>query len=126
MNGKINYFVDGQVLKVRLEGNFTADELLELINRAFESPDMPEKVAVLIDACCSSVDIDQEDYQRIIDTFFSLADRIICFACITLSDKITDIIQQAAIYAEYNALGGVKPFPDKESAEKWIDEQRKN
>ena len=126
MHWKTNYFVDGQVLKVRLEGYFTADEFLELINRAFESPDMPEKVAVLIDACCSNVDLDQEDYQRIIDTFFSLADRILCFSCITLSDKITDIIQQAAIYAEYNALGSVKPFPDKESAEKWIDEQRKN
>jgi len=126
MSGKPDYLVDGQVLKVRLAGDYTAAEFLEIIKRAFETPEMPEKVALLIDGSHTNVERTQGEYQRIIEAFVALADRIICFAYVTLSAKLLDIIQQAASYAEYNSLGGVKPFPDKESAEKWIKDQLKS
>ena len=117
--------VDGQVLQVRLEVEYSTAEFIELIKQAFDSLGTPDKVALLIDGSQTNVERTQEEYQQIIETFISLADRMICLAYVTLSDKLSKNIQHGASFAEYNGLGAVKSFRDKESAQKWIRDQLK-
>ncbi len=119
MTGKLNYFVDGQVLKIQTEGDYTVEE-------ALNSPATPEKIAIIIDSSHANINRTKEDFNRIIESFVAHADRITCFAYVTLSDNLFEIVQQAASFAEFSELGSVKPFRDIESTENWIEKQLNN
>ena len=121
MTGKVGYRVKGQILTVKTEGIYEVGEFIDTIRAAFNSHLNSSTVAMIIDVRDSNNIRTEEDYQKIMDCLVVQADRIACLACVTLSDKIFEIIQKAASYAEYNDWGYVKPFKDIDSAQNWIE-----
>jgi hypothetical protein len=124
MNSSLRFSVEGEILKIQLEGSYTMDSFIDLVGKAFQSPDTPEKVAILIDRRHSSVETtSSQDLLRGLEDLFAWKRRTLCLAYVTLSDYYFDFMQRASSYAKFNNFPPVEPFRDIEQAENWIRKQ---
>jgi hypothetical protein len=121
VNNPVRFSLKGKILKVRLEGFYTMQDFVELLHKAFESPDTPEKVAVLVDRRHSCVNTaNEEDLQSVFETIFSYHERVLCLAYVASSDFFLDFVQEASKFAKYNNLPRAETFRRINEAEHWI------
>jgi hypothetical protein len=121
VNNSVRFSVKGKILQVRLEGFYTMQDFIELLHKAFQSPDTPEKVAVLIDRRYSCVNTSSEqDLQSCLDTILSYHERVLCLAYVASSDFFLDFVREASMFAKYNNLPRAETFRRINEAEQWI------
>ena len=122
--GKLSYRIDGPILRVHLEGDYTMEEFLGLFEKAFNDPLAPERVAILMDGRFVAVERSSRDIEQITDKFEKWNKRIICEAVIVSSDYMFGVLRQASSYAEFGGRK-LRPFRDPEAAREWIMKQLK-
>ena len=120
----MRHFVTGKTLTLQLDGTYTIEEFLALVESAFHSAETPRKVAVLVDRTRSqATTIGPQDVRRALEYMLSWQDRILCLAYATHSEFYYDLMRKVASMAEFNAAPRVEPFRDVEAAKAWIRQQ---
>jgi hypothetical protein len=121
VNNTVGFCLKGKILEVRLDGLYTMQIFIELLHKAFRSPDTPEKVAVIIDRRYSCVNTSSEqDLQSCLETILSYHERVLCLAYVASSDFFINFVQEASKFAKYNNLPKAETFRRIDDAEHWI------
>jgi hypothetical protein len=124
VNTFLGFSVEGKILEIQLKGTYTMESFIDLIGKAFNSSDTPEKVAILIDrrhSCAETTSA--QNLQRGLEYLLSWQSRILCMGYVTLSDFYFDFVQQVSTFVKFNNCPPVKPFRDIEQAKNWIRKQ---
>ena len=122
MAEKLRYWIEGPILNVLLEGNYSVEDFLGLFEKAFDDPATPERVALFTDARTVQVQRSNKDVEKIISRFEKWNDRILCEAVVVSSDYMFGVTRQAASYAGFSGRKS-RPFRDSEAAKEWITKQ---
>lgn len=117
----LNLTLQEDILTLRIEGNYNLDELLRMLQKRFDDPATPPKIALIVDARKSLERLNREQSEHIVATFRNWVNRLICAAYVAPTDFQYGTGRQYTTQAGFYGLKA-RPFRDLESAKEWIQE----
>jgi len=125
MNGKLKYWFQGNILYFKTEGDYSAGELIELINTALNDPALPKRFAILFDARLSTISRKVEEIKPISNVLHKWKDHIVCSAVVVSDDLSYGVTRQISVYDESHDRE-TEPFRAIEPALGWLKEKLKS
>ena len=124
MSEKLKYWFQGNILYFKTEGDYSAGELIELINTALNDPALPKRFALLFDARLSIISRKIEEIKPISNVLHEWKDHIVCSA-VVVSDKLSyGVTRQISVYDEFHGRN-TRPFCDIKPALDWLNKKLK-
>ncbi|MFC1535253.1 hypothetical protein ACFL7M_18040 [Thermodesulfobacteriota bacterium] len=118
----IPYRIQDNILFLKAESDYSAEEFLDLLKKALNDPGIPKRFTILIDARFSEAKHRIEEIEPIFAELRKWGKRITHVAVIVQSNLHFGLTRQAAFYTGH-AGQETMPFREIESAMGWIKEK---
>ena len=119
MDAELSFRVEGDLLTLRLVGDYPLQAYLALVRRALADPGTPGRVRVLVDASASTAKRGTDDMRAAAEVYGEYAARIHRIAVVTGSEVHYGLIRMAGAFADTAGIES-SPFRSVEEARRWL------
>ena len=119
MQARLSYKFEDSMLFLKVGGEYSIKEVIQLVRKAMNNAGSPERFPVLIDARLSEVTHNLDDLELISKEFSKLREKIICTAVVVQSDLHFGLARQLSVYDEFDGRE-TEAFRKMEPALAWV------
>jgi hypothetical protein len=121
---RLSYKFEDNILFLKVKGDYSEEEVIQLIKKAMNDTSIPERFPVLVDARLSEVKHKINEQEKIRKEFAEWLEKVMCSADVVQSDLHFGLSRQLSVFEEFEGREA-EAFREMEPALAWIKEKMK-